>query len=140
MTIGVRFQTLPYPDELHEQAFRQVLDELAASVRELDSDEQDGHLFTEARAAARSVLRAWAVLPSKSPYRDVIGDAGFLLRELATAAWAFDPIIARDLEELRASIVLLDARCQVMKTVASVVARDGASGSWRTVRVSPSGT
>jgi hypothetical protein len=47
------------------------------------------------------------------------------LRELATAAWAFDTVIARDLEELRASIVLLDARCQVMKTVASVVARDG---------------
>ena len=125
MMIDVRFRTYPYPDDPHEQVFRQVLDELAVSVRDLDPNEQDGHLFTEARAAARSVLRAWDALPSKSPYREVVEDAGFLLRELATAAWALDPVIARDLEELRANIVLLDARCQVMKTVASVVARDG---------------
>lgn len=125
MSIDVRFRTLPHPDEPHEQAFRQVLDELAASVRDLDSDEQDGHLFTEARAAARSVLRAWDALPSNSPYRDVVGDAGFLLDELAAAAWAFDPVIACDLEELRADIVLLDARCQVMKAVVSMLARDG---------------
>ena len=116
---------MPHPDEPHEQAFRQVLDELATSVGDLHPDEQDGQLFTEARAAARSVLRAWDALPLKSPYREVVGDAGFLLCELATAAWAFDPVIARDLEELRANVVLLDARCQVMKTVASVVARDG---------------
>jgi transcriptional regulator with XRE-family HTH domain len=125
MNSDVRFRTLPFTDDPHEQAFRQVLDELAGSVRDLDRAEQDGHFFTEARAAARSLLRAWDALPPKSPYRDVVDEAGFILRELATAAWAFDPVVARDLEELRADIVLVDARCQVMKTVASVAARDG---------------
>lgn len=136
MDPDVRFRTLPLPDEPQEQAFRQVLEELAGAVRDFDSDEPEQDLLTQARAAGRNVVRAWEALPSESPYRDVVGDAALLLHRLAEAAWASDAVVARDLEEVRADLVLLEARRQVMKIVASVVARDGLRRVADTVRIS----
>jgi transcriptional regulator with XRE-family HTH domain len=125
MSEGVRFRTLPLPDDVHEQAFRQLLEELAGAIDGFDRDEPDAELLVEARSAARNVVRAWEALPVGSPYRDVVGDAALLLDELAEAAWSFDAVVARDLEELHADVVFLVARREVMTMLAPAVARNG---------------
>ena len=94
-------------------------------MHDFDQGEPDADLLTDARGAARNVIRAWEALPAESPYRDVVHDAALLLHQLAEATWVFDPAVARDLEEVHADVVLLEARREVMRIVATAVSRDG---------------
>lgn len=123
----VHFRTLPTPQDAHEDAIRQALEQLEVAARNAEhgslGDRSDA--MADARDAARVVRRTWDVLPAESPYRDVLADAGRLVAQVSELGWDVAPTSARDLEEERADLLLLDARVPVMRAVRTALAQMG---------------
>jgi hypothetical protein len=121
----VHFRTLPSAQDAQEDTMREALDQLEVAAGGVDqsSFSDPVGVMSEARDAARAIRRTWNILPRTSPYRDVLSEAGRLIARISEVGWDISPTLARDLEDERAVLLLLDARLPLMRAVRTALNR-----------------